>query len=60
MPMTLKRSPIDNILDQYLHRIAISNSNSFNAFVKGLIIEFGQGIGANVYSWLRNNCSLSV
>jgi hypothetical protein len=53
-------SPTDDILDQYLHRTATSNSDSFNAFVKGPIIEFGQGMGADVYSWLRDNCSPSV
>jgi hAT family C-terminal dimerisation region len=53
-------SPTDDILDQYLRRTATSNSDSFNAFMKGLIIEFGQGMGADVYSWLRDNCSPSV
>ena len=50
--------PTDDILDQYLRRTTAQNSDSFNLFIHGLIVEFNEG--ANVYSWLKDNCSLSV
>ena len=48
--------PTDNILDQYLQRTTARNGDSFDSFIHGLIVEFNKG--ADVYSWLKDNCSL--
>ena len=48
----------DDILDQYLRRTTALNSDSFDSFVHGPIVEFNEG--TDVYSWLKDNCSLSI
>ena len=52
--------PTDNILDQYLRRTATLNSDSFNVFMKSLVMEFSQGMGADIYSQLKDNYSVLV
>ena len=48
--------PTDDILDQYLRRTTAQNGDSFDSFIHGPIVEFNEG--ADVYSWLKDNCSL--
>jgi hypothetical protein len=50
--------PTDDILDQYLRRTTARNSDSFDSFIHGPIVEFNEG--TDVYSWLKDNCSLSI
>jgi hypothetical protein len=50
--------PTDDILDQYLRRTTPLHSDSFDSFIQGPIVEFSEG--ADVYSWLKDNCSLSI
>jgi hypothetical protein len=56
-PKTLP-PPIDDILNQYLRRTTVRNGDSFDSFINGLIVEFNKG--ADVYSWLKDNYSLSI
>jgi hAT family C-terminal dimerisation region len=50
--------PTDDILDQYLRRTTTRNGDSFDSFIHGPVVEFNEG--ADVYSWLKGNCSLSI
>ena len=48
----------DDILDQYLRRATALNSDSFDSFVNGPIVEFNDG--TNVYKWVKDNCNSSI
>jgi hypothetical protein len=50
--------PSEDILDQYLRKSTSLNSDSFDSFIHGPVVKFNEG--ADVYAWLKNNCSPSV